>query len=98
MPGTDHHGVSGITGKVNNHWGRILSAAVLSSVLNIGARLPTQRLDDADSQLIVEEFGQGINRAAQEVIRRELRILPTVTVPGGTRINLMTNRDINLQP
>ena len=39
QPGTDAQGAAGLSGKVNNHWGSVAKAAILSTILGIGAEL-----------------------------------------------------------
>lgn len=101
MPGIDMTGYAGITGDVDRHIGRLLSAVVLGSVIQAGAQagtstsaLGTTSAGDAARQGI----GNGINTATQQIVRKELAIQPTITVAPGERFNIFTTKDIVIPP
>jgi type IV secretion system protein VirB10 len=103
MPGVDLSGYAGLRDTVNHHWARLLGAVVLSSVLNIGTRLPAGdvaagRFFPRLGQEVAQDVGQGLNRAGQQVVQRQLQIQPTITIRPGLAINLFVHRDMVLRP
>jgi type IV secretion system protein VirB10 len=103
MPGVDLAGYAGFRDTVNQHWGRLLGAVVLSSVLNIGTRIPAGdvaagRFFPTLGQEAAQDAGQGLGRAGQQVVQRQLQIQPTITIRPGLAINVFVHRDMTLRP
>jgi type IV secretion system protein VirB10 len=103
MPGVDLSGYAGFRDKVNHHWGRLLGAVVLSSVLNLGTRIPAGdvaagRFFPTLGQEAAQDVGQGIGRAGQQVVQRQLSLQPTITIRPGFAVNIFVHRDMVLRP
>src|SRR5262249_38620243 len=103
MPGVDLSGYAGLRDRVNHHWGRRIGAVVLRSMLNIGTRM--QAVDEAPVRFIptlgqeaAQDVGQGIGRAGQQVVQRQLSLQPTITIRPGFAINVFVHRDMVLRP
>lgn len=97
QPAGDAAGYSGLEDKVNEHWGSILRAAGLSTLLNLGAELGTDSDDDIARAL--RDGGQNtINQAGQDIVRRQLNIQPTLTVRPGYPVRVLVSRDLVLAP
>ncbi|MGE3350059.1 MAG: TrbI/VirB10 family protein [Ramlibacter sp.] len=47
MPGVDLAGYAGFKDRVNNHYGKLIGAVALSSLLSLGTRLPFGSVDDS---------------------------------------------------
>lgn len=101
MPGQDLSGYAGLTGDVDRHLFRLLSAVVIGSIVQAGAQAGTstsvvgqQSFQDSARQGV----GQGVNQATQGLLRKELNIQPTITIPPGERFNVFTTKDIVLTP
>jgi len=80
-----------------------LGAVVLSSVLTIGTRLPAGdvapgRFFPTLGQEGAQDVGQGIGRAGQQVVQRQLQIQPTITIRPGFAITIFVHRDMVLRP
>src|SRR3546814_5828310 len=83
--------------KVDNHWGRMLRAALISSLLGVG----TELVSGGDSELLqVLRAGaqDGTNEAERRVVERELSIPPTLTVRPGFAFRVIVPRDLILEP
>ena len=97
LPGVDLSGQAGLRGSVDRHTGSLFKAAILSSVLSIGAELGT---DDEDQ--IAEAIRNGgqdtFNQAGQHVVTRSLSRKPTLRVRPGWRLGVIVNRDLILTP
>lgn len=101
MVGTDAKGYSGIGGSLNDHYFAYLKAAGLSalftyinsSVYSVSKaqknKVTAEMIDDA------QEVGQSLT---DKLLERALDIAPTVTVKGGTRINVDVNKTLTLMP
>jgi type IV secretion system protein VirB10 len=98
MPGTDMSGYAGVTGDINRHLARILTAVVLGSVIQAGASAGTSYTDPTFAGLARQGAGQGVNEATQQVVRKELQLQPTITVKPGERFVVFTTKDIAIPP
>lgn len=97
QPGTDGAGFAGLQDKVNNHWGGIAEAALISTVLGIGADLGTTSNDP-----LVIALRQGsqnsINQAGEKIVQRQLNIQPTLTIRPGFPLRVVVTKDLILEP
>ena len=100
MPGTDLSGYAGLTGRVNNHYGRLLSGVVLGSIIGAGAQVAAgaNAQNPSFGQLAVQGAGQNINQAGQQITRKNLNIQPTIEVTPGDRLNIFATKDLILPP
>lgn len=98
MSATDGSGASGVAGKVDNHWGSIVRAGLLSTLFGVGDELADSGGDDAIADAIRDSSGETIGRAGDRIVERELQIQPTITVRPGARIRLLVSRDLVLEP
>ncbi|PCI53112.1 MAG: hypothetical protein COB36_13515 [Alphaproteobacteria bacterium] len=98
LPGVDMSGGAGLHDKVNYHYGKMLKAALISTILGVGTELGR---NDDDSELLnaVRDSSQNsFNHAGQQIIERNLGVQPTITVRPGTRLRVIVNKDLILQP
>ncbi len=97
QPGTDAGGRAGLRDRVDNHWGGILKAALVSTLLGVGAEVGSGSDDD-----LVRALRQGtsssINQTGQQVVQRQLGIRPTLTIRPGAPLRLIVTRDLVLEP
>lgn len=98
MPGVDLSGYSGMTGNVDRHLGRILTAVVLGSVIQAGAAAGTSYSDPTFAGLARQGAGQGLNEATQQIVRKELQLQPTIRVAPGARFAVFTTKDVSIPP
>jgi len=100
MPGVDLSGYAGLTGHVNNHYGRLLSGVVLGSLLGASAQIAVgaNSQNPGFAQLAIQGAGQNINEAGQQITRKNLNIQPTIEVPPGARLNIFATQDLILPP
>lgn len=100
MPGTDLSGYAGLTGDVDRHILRLLTAVVLGSVIQAGVQSGTsvgygsQSFGDAAKQGV----GSGVSDATQQLTRKELQLQPTIKVAPGERFDVFLTRDVILSP
>lgn len=97
MSATDGSGASGVTGKVDNHWGSIVRAGLLSTLFGVGNELADTGGNDAIVDAIRDSSSETIGRAGDLIVERQLQIRPTITVPPGTRVRVLVSRDLVLE-
>ena len=98
QPGADTQGYSGLQDGVNNHWGSLFEAALLSTFLSVGAEAGTSNQENNLVQAIRSGAADSINQTGQEIVERELNIQPTLTVRPGFPVRVIVNRDLVLAP
>ncbi len=96
-PGTDASGAAGLEDRVDNHWRRILFAAGLATVLNLGIEQSSDSEDDV-ARAIREATQDTIGRTGDEIVRRQISIPPTLTIRPGFPVRVMVTRDLILEP
>lgn len=97
QPGADAEGYAGLQDGVDYHWWDLAKAAGLSTLLSIGAELGASN----DDRLIsaIRDGGQDtINDAAQQIVRRQLNVAPTLTIRPGFPVRIIVTRDLVLEP
>ena len=98
QPGTDAEGYSGLEDQVDNHWGQLLEAAVLSTILSIGSEAGANNNDSALVQALRQGSSQGFNQVGQQVVGRSLNIQPTITIRPGFPVRVLVTHDLILEP
>lgn len=101
MPGVDLSGYAGLTDKVNNHYGKILTGVVFGSVLGAGAQMANgynRYGNPSFEELALSGAAQNINEAGQQITRKNLNIQPTLEIRPGFRFNIFVTKDISLEP
>ena len=97
QPGTDGAGFVGLQDRVNQHWGNLLKAAAVSTLLGVGAELGAGSEDD-----LIRALRRGsqdtINQTGQQIVRRQLNVPPTLTVRPGHPLRVVLTRDLVLEP
>ena len=97
QPGADAAGFAGLQDGTNYHWGGIAKAALLSTILGIGAQVG----GSSDSDL-VRAVRQGtsdtVSQTGQQIVRRQLNIQPTLTIRPGYPVRVIVTHDLVLAP
>ena len=100
LGGADQSGYSGFKGKVNRHWGPIISSALMVSLLGAGVELAalTNRNGDRDEDdprsILAENAAAAVAQAITQIIQREANRQPTIRVKPGYRFMIFVQRDI----
>ena len=102
MPGVDLSGSAGLADQVNNHWGKLITGVVFSSLLGASAQIAQGRtynsFDPNYGELATQGFAQNMNQVGQQITRRNLNIQPTIEIRPGFRFNVFVNKDVQLTP
>lgn len=97
QPGADGRGFAGLQDGVNFHWGSLAKAALISTVLGVGAELGSGS-DDTLVRALRTGTQDSINQAGQEIVRRQVNIPPTLTIRPGFPVRVIVTRDLILSP
>jgi type IV secretion system protein VirB10 len=99
-PGVDQAGYSGLSGRVNEHWGTMLKSALLASVFVAGAEI----VYDSDSvggnenksprDVAAESAAGAIIDMGAKLADRAAGIQPTITIRPGKRMAIFVQRDV----
>ena len=99
--GADAGGYSGLEDEVDNHWAELFKAALLSTILGVGAELGSGA-DTGSNTDIIQAFrlsaANSLNQTGQQAVRRNLNIQPTLTIRPGFPVRVIVNRDLVLEP
>ena len=100
QPGTDTEGYAGLSDQVNNHWGLLFKAAILSTLLSVGAEVGTGTGNSEDNlaDAIRQGGSQSFNQVGEQVVGRSLAVQPTITVRPGFPVRVLVTHDLLLQP
>jgi type IV secretion system protein TrbI len=97
-PAHCRQGFAGLEDEVDHHWGKLVMAAALSTVLGIGSELGTTNNDNAIVTALRRGGTDSLNQTGQQVVRRNLNIQPTITIRPGFPVRVIVNRDLVLAP
>lgn len=97
QPGADGAGFAGLQDRVNQHWGNLLRAAAISTLLGVGVELGADSEND-----LVRALRRGsqdtINQSGQQIVGRQLNVQPTLTIRPGHPLRVILTRDLILEP
>jgi len=96
--GADPQGFSGLEDEVDNHWGELFKAALLSTLLSVGSEAGTSGQENDLIQAIRQGASNSISQTGQQIVGRQLNIQPTLTIRPGFPIRVIVNRDLVLAP
>lgn len=96
-PGADAAGMAGLSDRTNFHWGGMLRAALISTLLGVGAELGADS-DDRLTRALREGTQDAAGQTGRQVVERELRISPTITIRPGFALRVIVTRDLVLEP
>jgi type IV secretory pathway VirB10-like protein len=95
QPASDPRGFAGLQDGTDYHWGGVMKAALVSTLLGAGAELGS----GSDGNL-ARAFRRGtqdsVGRAGEQIVGRELNVKPTLTIRPGYPVRVLVTRDIVL--
>jgi type IV secretion system protein TrbI len=99
QPGADAEGYAGLEDEVDNHWGMLFKAAILSTVLSVGSEVGISGNNNGGlAEAIQQGVSQSVNQTGQQVVGRSLNIQPTITIRPGFPVRVMVTHDLVLEP
>jgi type IV secretion system protein TrbI len=97
QPGADGAGFAGLQDRVDQHWGNLLRAAAISTLLGVGVELGADSEND-----LVRALRRGtqdtVNQSGQQIVGRQLNVQPTLTIRPGHPLRVILTRDLILEP
>lgn len=93
LPGADAAGYSGLQDRVNQHWGGMFRAALISTLLSVGTEVGNSDDDDL-VRALRQGSSQSIGRTGQDLVRRQMGVPPTLTIRPGFQLRVIVTRDI----
>ena len=104
LPGTNTKGFAGLEDETDNHWGKLIAGAALSTLLGVGSELGSQQsgLGGTGQKTVVVATSRSaedsLNQVGQQITRRNLNVQPTLTVRPGFPVRVIVNKDVVLRP
>lgn len=99
QPGADAEGYAGLEDGVDYHWDELFKAAVLSTILSVGANAGSSSNSDSDIATALREgASDSISQTGRQIIQRQLNIAPTLTIRPGFPVRVIVTRDLVLEP
>ena len=94
--GTDGAGQSGFADRVDHHTGKLLEAALLSTLFGLGSNLATSTSGNNNdiAFAIRDSAGQSIERTGDKLVDHQLDVQPTITIRPGARVRVLVSRDL----
>ncbi len=96
QPGTDATGFAGLQDRVNQHWGNLLKAAAISTLLGVSAELGADSEDNL-TRALRRGSQDTINQTGQQIVRRQTGVQPTLTIRPGHPLRVVLTRDLVLE-
>lgn len=99
MGSQDVKGQSGLRGKVNHHYGRLLGTAALSTAFSVAAVVAQNRRQNAFSlpssqDVATSAAASEISRLGAAITRKNLNVAPTIRILTGTRFSVRVHKDL----
>jgi type IV secretion system protein VirB10 len=97
QPGTDARGMAGLADRTDHHWGSMLRAALVSTLLGVGVELGSDG-DDAIVRALRDGSQDTINQSGRRLVERQMNVPPTLTIRPGFALRVLVTRDLVLEP
>ena len=100
-PGLDQSGYSGMRGKIDEHWGRLITTALLASLFITGAEIVSPRdIRNNNSQaktpgeIASEQAANAIIEMSAKLMSKNMDVQPTITIRPGRRFSIFVEKDL----
>lgn len=97
QPGSDSAGYAGLEDEVDYHWGNLVKAVAISTLLGIGSELVLNS-NNAVVQALRTGAENTVNQTGQTLVSRQLNVQPTLTIRPGFPVRVVVNRDLIFVP
>ena len=99
QPGADPEGFAGLQDELDNHWGMLFQAAILSTLLSVGSEAGTSGGNgNSLAQAIRQGASQSFDQTGAQVVGRSLNVQPTITIRPGFPVSVLVTHDLVLEP
>jgi type IV secretion system protein VirB10 len=99
-PGVDQAGYSGLSGRVDEHWGQMIGSALISSVFVAGAEIVYDGDSSGNSEnrsprdVAAESAAVSIIDMGAKLTDRASGIQPTITIRPGKKMGIFVQKDV----
>lgn len=95
QPAADPRGFAGLQDGTDYHWGDVLKAALVSTLLGVGSEVGSG--GDGDLARAIRRGTQdSVNLAGEQIVSRELNVRPILTIRPGFPVRVLVTRDLVL--
>ncbi len=98
QPGADPEGYAGLQDEVDNHWGALFKAAMLSTILSVGSEAGTSNNQNSLFDAIRRGSSDSFSQTGRQVVGRSLQVQPTITIRPGFPVRVIVTRDLVMEP
>ena len=98
QPGADPEGYAGLEDEVDNHWGALFKAAMLSTILSVGSEAGTSNSQNGLVDAIRRGSSDSFSQTGRQVVGRSLQVQPTITIRPGFPVRVIVTRDLVMEP
>ncbi|GBQ20964.1 conjugal transfer protein TrbI [Gluconacetobacter sacchari DSM 12717] len=98
LPGADAIGQSGLSDEIDNHWGQLFKAALVTTLLSVGSEAGTSQSENNLAQAIRSGASNGFSMVGNRLVDRSLDVQPTLTDRPGLPLTVLLSRDLILKP
>ncbi|TWB00724.1 type IV secretion system protein VirB10 [Gluconacetobacter diazotrophicus] len=98
LPGGDAIGQSGLADQVDNHWGQLFRAAIVTTLLSVGSEAGTSQSENNLAQAIRSGASNGFSMVGNRLVDRSLNVQPTLTDRPGLPFTVLVGHDLLLKP
>jgi type IV secretion system protein VirB10 len=98
QPGADVVGAAGLSDRVNNHWGQIFKAGLVTTLLSIGSEAGTTAAENELIRALRRGGSDAVSQVGQQLVGRSLNIQPTIAIRPGYPVRVVVTRDLVLEP
>jgi len=97
QPGVDAAGNAGLSDRTNYHWGSMVRAALVSTLLGVGSELGSDS-DDRLARALRDGTQDTVNQTGRQIVERQMAIAPTITIRAGAPVRVLVTRDLVFDP
>jgi type IV secretion system protein VirB10 len=98
QPGADPEGYAGLEDEVDNHWGMLFKAAILSTLLSVGSEAGNSNNNQNSLvQALRQGSAQSFSQVGEQVVGRSLNVQPTITIRPGFPVRVLVTHDLVLE-
>lgn len=101
MPGSDSAGYAGFNDKVNNHYFRIFSSAILMSGITAGVSISQKSANSSQTEsttdILSQSLGQNMGQVIVQMLQKNINISPTLEIRPGYTFNVVVVKDLNFK-
>ncbi len=98
QPATDTSGYAGLEDDADFHTWTLLKGIAMSTLLGVGTQVAFGNSNDDLVEAIRQSTQESISQAGQQIVGKDLKLQPTITVRPGWPLRVLLSKDIALQP